>query len=644
MSETTISPRNNFSFNINPNGSISTTSATTATIVSTASHNNTPQKRIRATGEVLNFLISEFEKNPSPSPDRRKYISDKAQMNEKAVRIWFQNRRAKQKKHERSLRQGHSSVSSAASSSSYSSASASANTAISSFGKDLASHHTTFDFIQKHVPIEINEKYSFIDCTSLSVGSWQRIKSGIHKQSLLQNNLINLSPFNLNNVMQQVDLLVLLSRKNHELNYFFSATSNDSRILFRIFYPLTAISNCSLHDNNLVNQQHNHDNNNSNSNNSNNSNNDHELRIHLCHQPKFSVYFFNGLNSTTNQWSICDDFSEGQQVSRAYSSSVDQEYRFKDFDPKTGDEEEGEHEKEANSDVPHVLVGSKIALNYLSTYISQSIVGLNNHNNNCSNYNTPNTSAAATAAAATSTTADVNNSQFGIPNMTSIPPETIASMKHHSFDLGVPSSGQDSQSTWPYELSSLALNIDTNNNTDSHHNHNNVSFSSQQNMSVPSSATATAVTTFNGSPFSTTSNQFYLADTPQSSQSFGNYNNNKLDPLNFTTTNNIKTTSPEDVLSLSSDHQQQQQQQQQHLNFAGTGVNGATPLGMTKDSITTAYIHGNHQTNNAVGLSDSVPYLNNNDFDHINLISGENGATPSLEYESSHIDFIDFTS
>lgn len=61
MSETTISPRSNFSFNINANGSISTTSPT-ATIVSNSNSNNPPQKRIRATGEVLNFLILEFEK------------------------------------------------------------------------------------------------------------------------------------------------------------------------------------------------------------------------------------------------------------------------------------------------------------------------------------------------------------------------------------------------------------------------------------------------------------------------------------------------------------------------------------------------------------------------------------------------------
>lgn len=619
MSETTITPRSNFSFNINANGSISTTSPT-ATIVNTSTTINPPQKRIRATGEVLNFLILEFEKNPSPSPDRRKFISQQAQMNGKAVRIWFQNRRAKQKKHERSLRQAQSSVSSASSSSSSSSSTTSslstAPTTVtdsSSFGKHLASHHTTFDFIQKHVPIEINDKYSFIDCTSLSVGSWQRIKSGIHKQLLLQNNLINLSPFNLNNVMQQVDLLVLLSRKNHELNYFFLAHANDSKILFRIFYPLSAISHCSLHDN-LV--QH-----------SDNGGNDvcdsNELKIHLCHQPKFSVYFFNGLNSSTNQWSICDDFSEGQQVSRAYSSTVDKEYKFKDFETTTatgeeGEDDESEEQDEGNSDVPHVLVGSKIALNYLSSYISQSIVGLTNNNNN--NATTNNTPHASTAAATT----DITNSQF----ITSIPPESLASLKHHSFDLGITFNGQNPNSMCPNDLSSLTLNIDTNNS-----NRNDTSNNyAPNNLSVPSSATATATTTFNGLPFSTTSNQFYQADTPQSLQSFGNFNNantntnnnNKLDPLNLT---HIKpTTSPEDVLSFSSDHHN-------HALFSGVGSN----------DVTNAYVHGSsHQINDfVVGVSDNIPYLNNNnnnnnDFDPIDLVGG-NG-----DFQSSNIDFIDF--
>ncbi|KAI5960277.1 PHO2 [Candida theae] len=623
MPETTISPRNNFSFNINANGNIPTSSPT-ATIVNNSAPTNPTQKRVRASGEVLNFLISEFENNPSPSPDRRKYISQKAQMNEKAVRIWFQNRRAKQKKYERSLRQGHSSVSSA--SSSYSNFSPGGS---SSFGKELAAHHTTFDFIQKHVPIEINEKYSFIDCTSLSVGSWQRIKSGIHQQSLLQNNLINLSPFNLNNVMQQVDLLVLLSRKNHELNYFFSATSNDSKILFRIFYPISAISRCSLHDN-LVNSDNN------------------ELKIHLCHQPKFSVYFFNGLNSTTNQWSICDDFSEGQQVSRAYSSTVDAEYKFKDFEPTTssqdekydsnGEEHEEDEEDNGNSDVPHVLVGSKIALNYLSTYISQSIVGLadnNLHINNLNNESNP-------------THASV--SKFGIPPSISAPAEATSTstetetstMKHHSLDLGIPfHSGQGLHSIWPNDLSSLALDTDiVNNNSNNSNNSNDFSSMSRHNISAPSSSTATAVTTFNGSPFSTTSNQLYSADTPQSSQSFGNFvTSNKLDPLHFNSTKT--TTSPEDVLSLSSDHQL-------HAFIDGTSSSSSSSSsrpaksGQTNDS--TGYVHviGHHADSEYVGISENLVCLSSNDFDNVNFTSGgDNGVTPS-EFQSTNLEFIDF--
>ncbi|CCE72545.1 Piso0_000127 [Millerozyma farinosa CBS 7064] len=280
---------------------------------------NSSNKRTRASGEVLDYLLQEFESNQNPSPEQRKDISDRTNMTEKAVRIWFQNRRAKMRKFERMGKspvvRGSSSIQSSRS---------------SSFGMAESSgiSKKSSGSRGQGIPVKVNEKYSFIDCSSLSVGSWQRIKTGYHDEGLLRNSLHNLSPFTLNKVMAYADLLVLLSRKNMEINYFFSAMSNNSRILFRIFYPVSSILSCSLLDNNI-----------------NKGNN--EIRVCLSHQPKFSVYFFNGVNSQNNQWNICEDFSEGQQVSSAYYS-------------------------ENGTSIPHVLVGVKSSLQYLNAFIMEN--------------------------------------------------------------------------------------------------------------------------------------------------------------------------------------------------------------------------------------------------------------------------------
>ncbi|KAK6456919.1 uncharacterized protein RJT20DRAFT_134218 [Scheffersomyces xylosifermentans] len=275
--------------------------------------NSSTSKRTRASGEALDYLLQEFEHNHNPTTEQRKEISERTGMAEKAVRIWFQNRRAKLRKFERMnrLTNGTSSIHSSRS---------------NSFSNISPIHP---NHLQQAIPIEVNEKYCFIDCSSLSVGSWQRIKSGFHDERSLKNNLVNLSPFTLNSVMNNVDLLVILSKKNFEINYFFSAVSNNSKILFRIFYPISSIVTCSLLDNN-INKENN------------------ELRVSLSHQPKFSVFFFNGVNSQSNQWSICDDFSEGQQVSQAYVS-------------------------EGGTSIPHVLVGVKNSLQYLNSFILENI-------------------------------------------------------------------------------------------------------------------------------------------------------------------------------------------------------------------------------------------------------------------------------
>lgn len=282
---------------------------------------NPSNKRARASGEVLDYLLQEFEHNHNPSPEQRKEISDRTSMSEKAVRIWFQNRRAKLRKLERMGRNstggngGHGGTSSIHSSRSNS---------ISIH--DSRPNSLLYNF--NSIPIEINEKYCLVDCLSLSVGSWQRIKTGFHDENVLKLSLSNLSPFTLNTVMSNVDLLVILSKKNLELNYFFLAILNNCKILFRIFYPILSIITCLLLDNNI---------------NKENS----ELRVSLSHQPKFLVFFFNGANAESNQWSICDDFSEGQQVLLAYCN-------------------------EGGSSIPHVLVGVKNSLQFLNAYILEN--------------------------------------------------------------------------------------------------------------------------------------------------------------------------------------------------------------------------------------------------------------------------------
>lgn len=289
-------------------------------------------KRTRASGEVLDYLLREFEHNHNPSPEQRKEISERTGMAEKAVRIWFQNRRAKLRKFERMGKPVKLSAVNSPASGGVNGARSYPNTASnhSSRSNSLTNISVTRLRMESSIPIEINEKYCFIDCLSLSVGSWQRIISGHHEQNALQHLLINLSPFTLNTVMNNVDLMVILSRKNLEINYFFSAISNNSKILFRIFYPISSVISCLLLDNN-INKENN------------------ELRLNLSRKPKFSVYFFNGVNANLNQWSICDDFSEGQQVSSAYSTT-------------------------GSSSTPHVLVGVKNSLQFLNSFIME-----NNH-------------------------------------------------------------------------------------------------------------------------------------------------------------------------------------------------------------------------------------------------------------------------
>ncbi|CAN3361315.1 hypothetical protein DICA0_B06216 [Diutina catenulata] len=285
-------------------------------------------KRTRASGEVLDYLLQEFDHNHNPSPDHRKHMASRTGMSEKAVRIWFQNRRAKLRKVEKMKAQAGAAPGSAPLSSS-------AYGALSAPGSApaLASAHPSPPQPGAATPpgtaVDINSKYCLIDCSSLSVGSWQRVKSGHHDVDRMRRQFVNLSPFTVHSMMDSVDLLVILSKKNYEINYFFSAITNNAKILFRIFYPVSSIVGASLLNNGV-------------------SENHAELRVTLSAQPKFSVFFFNRAHSSSNQWSICDDFSEGQQVSSAVAGGTD---------------------------VPHVLVGARSSLLHLNSFVSENQVG-----------------------------------------------------------------------------------------------------------------------------------------------------------------------------------------------------------------------------------------------------------------------------
>lgn len=277
-------------------------------------------KRTRASGEVLEYLLKEFEVNQNPSPEQRKEISEKTSMSEKAVRIWFQNRRAKLRKFERMGKPIKS-----PSSATLNAHNQEQRSNASSRSSLLTNIHANTSALPE-LPI-LAENYCLVDCSSLSVGSWQRVKTGGNNPTLLKT-IDTLAPFNVSKVMSDVDLLVIISRKNNEINYFFTATSNNSKILFRIFYPVKSVVSCSLMDNSISKEKN-------------------EIRVTLVQKPRFSLYFFNGLRAELNQWSVCDDFSEGKQVSSAFYSS-------------------------GGENIPHVLVGPRLSLDKLNRFIMET--------------------------------------------------------------------------------------------------------------------------------------------------------------------------------------------------------------------------------------------------------------------------------
>lgn len=275
-------------------------------------------KRTRATGEALNILKREFDENPNPNAQNRKRISELTGLPEKNVRIWFQNRRAKHRKTDR-----HNSRPSAVD--------------MGGFGN--LSPAVDFD----RIPLEANSSYSFVDVSSLTVGSWKRLKSGNLKADGLHvvQDLSNLSPISINEMMANAtDLMVLISKKNLEINYFFSAIAKNTKILFRIFFPISSVVDCSLsvETDSIPRDTEDQDDSDSYS-----KNRMCELKLNVSKPPKFAVYFSDVLDQfSSNQWSICEDFSEGRQVSDAFVGG---------------------------SNIPHILTGLEDSLKLMNSLI-----------------------------------------------------------------------------------------------------------------------------------------------------------------------------------------------------------------------------------------------------------------------------------
>lgn len=305
-------------------------------------NSNSKPKRTRARGEALDILKKEFETNPNPTSQRRKKLSEMTGLPEKNVRIWFQNRRAKLRKDDRAgIRDASGGLGD----------NVGDNSGFYSY--DNGENSLLFD----QIPLNINNNYYFVDICSITVGSWNRMKSGALRRSNWPTvkDLSNLSPISINEIMSNAtDLMVLISKKNFEINYFFSAMANNTKILFRIFFPINSVVNCSLslETNDIIEpknpdlpDEENGDPSLGYGDKPSNGDSEKlgELKLNVSRPPNFAVYFLEAPDETTNnQWSICEDFSEGRQVNDAFIGG---------------------------SNLPHALKGLKNSLRFMNSLI-----------------------------------------------------------------------------------------------------------------------------------------------------------------------------------------------------------------------------------------------------------------------------------
>ena len=283
-------------------------------------------KRHRVQPEALKQLKILYKSTTHPSIQERKELSQRINMSERSVTVWFQNRRANQKKKKiiaderRRKRRTHSRSGNRSSDSEEfdSNDEESENDEdgnSNSLSDESEEDREKLDLFDK-IPLDINMNYNFIDIGLISVGSWNRRKSGAMSpdgQRRVQQ-MRNLSPSSIYSILNdETDMIVLISKKNQEINYFFCVQSETGKILFRMFYPIRIVANCTLtleSDTDLTSKRE--------------TVNIGELRLDLDKPPTFAVHYSNSNNPDIqnlpdqNQWSLCGDFSDGRQVTDAY--------------------------------------------------------------------------------------------------------------------------------------------------------------------------------------------------------------------------------------------------------------------------------------------------------------------------------------
>ena len=294
------------------------------------------KSRSRIPREVLDVFLQEFKKNISPSSEDRKRIAAQCNIEEKKVRIWFQNKRAKLKKIQNKMNNENMSNQTYAynnqmmNSQEYQQPNDYINKENNYMDQAQYMMDDEFDMdnIFDNVPWGLNKNYHFIDSSSVSVGGWKRVKNGhlpeeeykesgqINSKSMeLVENLSNLSPKSIDSIMgDSTDLLLIISKKNNEINYFFSAIADEKKILFRVFFPIYSVVNCSISVNKDTISTNDKD--------SEDEDELSQLSLMLNRPPKFAVYFTEGEDGD-NQWNICDDFSEDKQVSMSFMGSYE---------------------------------------------------------------------------------------------------------------------------------------------------------------------------------------------------------------------------------------------------------------------------------------------------------------------------------
>lgn len=254
---------------------------------STLTQQQKNKKRQRATPQQLSVLRNEFIINSTPNAKTREEIGQKIDMTERSVQIWFQNKRAKAKQFARRHHNGgypnstqfgdshgfysHTPLMSPMPSPHMHATAAVAQAQKSfltaaSFNSSMPNPMDVGDYMGQSalsaVPDEI-----MLPCTSLSIGSWQRVSSKVAATS---------------------DLNIVYSIIESSITYTMFADFTAFRIKYFMndvksmnYSPLPGTPNSG------------------------------EIHIHLQKPPSFSIQ----TPKTLGTWVSCDDFSEMKQAS-----------------------------------------------------------------------------------------------------------------------------------------------------------------------------------------------------------------------------------------------------------------------------------------------------------------------------------------